>query len=336
MFLEIRARLAVSHITTDRKLTYSSVEPAANAWAPARRKNEMKYVLLIFGIALVFAGAVSIYSGYGIIEVERGWATVIAGATGLTGGIITISLAWILGSLDRLRAALEAREPAEAFDLPVAPATSSIRETTLGQQREEPLLGRVGHAGAEIAELAEWDSEPPAAPPVPAVAMQPQAREPTAKIPPLPRASSAFVSAAAKARTEPRAEPSVSELWRRVGVNLDVAKSEKPAGALEAVAPNRQAHQAGSETEADWLDQALARFDAAIGPESPETSEEAPPLAPNSSAEQPAGPQPEVIGRYEAEGTAYVMYADGSIDAQSEQGILRFKSLAELKAFFQS
>lgn len=297
----------------------------------------MKYVLLIFGIALVFAGAVSIYSGYGIIEVERGWASVIAGATGLTGGIITISLAWILGSLDRLRAALETRQPAEAFDLPVAPATSSIRETTLGQQREEPLFGGVGHAGAEIAELAEWNSEPPSAPPAPAVAMPPQAREPAAKIPPLSRASSAFASAAAKARNEPRAEPSVSELWRRVGVNLDVAKSEKPAGAPEAVAPNRQAHQASSETEAaDWLDQALARFDAAIAPESAETSEEAPSLAPNSSAEQPAGPQPEVIGRYEAEGTAYVMYADGSIDAQSEQGILRFKSMAELKAFFQS
>ena len=61
-----------------------------------------------------------------------------------------------------------------------------------------------------------------------------------------------------------------------------------------------------------------------------------PPLAPSSSPEQPESAEPEVIGRYEAEGTAYVMYADGSIDAQSEQGILRFHSLAELKAFFQS
>ncbi len=308
----------------------------------------MKYVLLIFGIALVFAGAVSIYTGYGIIEVERGWASVIAGATGLTGGVITIALAWILGSLDRLHAALEtrelpvaqrsaqpARDPAEPFDQPVAPATSSIRENAQGQQREEPLFGRAARAGPEIAEIAEWNSELPAAPLPPAVATTPQVREPAAKIPPLPRgAASAFASAAAKARNEPRAEPSVNELWRRAGVNLDVAKSEKPADVPEAIAPNRQAHQPGSETD-DWLDQALARFDAAIAPESPETSEEAPPLAPNSSAEQSAA-SPAVIGRYEAEGTAYVMYADGSIDAQSEQGILRFKSMAELKAFFQN
>jgi hypothetical protein len=301
----------------------------------------MKHVLLILGIALVFAGAFSIYSGYGIIEVERGWASVIAGATALTGGVITIALAWILGSLDRLRAAVETREvhlaqralpahePAEPSDVPVAPATSSIRENALRQYREEPVFG------PDIVEIAEWNSEPPAAPAPPLASPAPsRAPEPAAKIPPLPRASSAFVSAAAKARIEPLGEPSINDLWRRVGVNLDAAKFDKPADEPEPT--NRQAQEAGPETKgADWLDQALARFDAAIAPESAET-EEAPPLAPRSSPEQPAGPQPEVIGRYEAEGTAYVMYSDGSIDAQSDEGILRFKSMAELKAFFQS
>ncbi len=298
----------------------------------------MKHVLLIVGIALVFVGGYSIYSGYGIIEVERGWASVIAGATGLTGGVITIALARVLASLDRLRAALEtrelplaqrsaqpAREPAERLDLPL-PTTASIRETA--QQREEPLFDREPVAGSDI---DAWGSEPPAAPPA-AGAATPQEREPGVNVPPLPRAASAFVSAAAKARNEPRTEPSVNELWRRVGVNLEDA-SEKPADALQAIPPNRHAQQ-GSET-GDWLDQALARFDAAVAPESPQTSEEAPPLVPNPSAQQPAD-SPAVIGRYEAEGTAYVMYADGSIDAQSEQGVLRFRSMAELKAFFQS
>jgi hypothetical protein len=72
-----------------------------------------------------------------------------------------------------------------------------------------------------------------------------------------------------------------------------------------------------------------------MGPESPDTAEQPPPLAPNSSPDRP-GPPPEVIGRYEAEGTAYVMYADGSIEAQTERGIMRFRSMAELQAFFQS
>jgi hypothetical protein len=307
----------------------------------------MKYLLLILGIALVLVGGYSIYSGYGIIEIERGWASVISGATALTGGVIVIALAWIVRSLDRLRAAIEAREmqiaqrgtqlsrePAEPPDLAVAAATLSIRENAAAQMREEPVFG------ADIAEIATWDSDPPAAPPAPQAAppTTPRAPEPAARVPPLPpRAASAFASAAAKARIEPLGEPSINELWRRVGVNLDTAKSGTPADAPEAAAPSRQRPSADSATEnTDWLDQALARFDAAVPPESADMNDEAPPLAPHASPEQPLGPQPEVIGRYEADGTAYVMYSDGSIDAQSEEGILRFKSMAELKAFFQS
>ena len=35
------------------------------------------------------------------------------------------------------------------------------------------------------------------------------------------------------------------------------------------------------------------------------------------------------------DGTTYVMFSDGSIEAQSEQGVYRFGSMAELKAFFE-
>lgn len=46
--------------------------------------------------------------------------------------------------------------------------------------------------------------------------------------------------------------------------------------------------------------------------------------------------EPAVIGRYEAEGTTYIMFADGSIEAQSERGVARFKSMADLKAYFET
>ena len=42
-----------------------------------------------------------------------------------------------------------------------------------------------------------------------------------------------------------------------------------------------------------------------------------------------------VIGRYDSDGTSYVMYSDGSIEAQSEAGVFRFNSMAELKAFIE-
>jgi hypothetical protein len=42
-----------------------------------------------------------------------------------------------------------------------------------------------------------------------------------------------------------------------------------------------------------------------------------------------------IVGRYESEGTSYVMYADGSIEARSERGVFHFQSMAELKAFME-
>jgi hypothetical protein len=52
------------------------------------------------------------------------------------------------------------------------------------------------------------------------------------------------------------------------------------------------------------------------------------------AAEPESVSHPTEMGRYEADGTTYVMYSDGSIEAQTEQGVYRFGSMAELKAFF--
>jgi hypothetical protein len=43
-----------------------------------------------------------------------------------------------------------------------------------------------------------------------------------------------------------------------------------------------------------------------------------------------------IVGRYESEGTSYVMYANGSIEARSERGVFHFQSMAELKAFMEA
>jgi hypothetical protein len=54
--------------------------------------------------------------------------------------------------------------------------------------------------------------------------------------------------------------------------------------------------------------------------------------------EKPApGPQarPEVIGNYEAHGAHYTMYADGSIEAETQHGVYRFASIEELKRFIE-
>jgi hypothetical protein len=59
--------------------------------------------------------------------------------------------------------------------------------------------------------------------------------------------------------------------------------------------------------------------------------EPSPPAAPAASEAGLA-----IVGRYESEGTSYVMYADGSIEARSERGVFHFQSMADLKAFMEA
>lgn len=307
----------------------------------------MKYVLLLLGIVLVLVGGASIYSGYGIIEDERGWATFIAGATALTGGVIVIALAWILRSLEGLRSVLDSAAPrgertTEAVPervapakLPLATVPASLNPVT--QPREKPPSRSDAEPEIAKAAIARPDPAPKnlKAPPAPPVVRE--TANPSKPL--LSRAASAFVTAAAKA--ERRTEPSVGELWRRVGVDLDAPKSgipqgqESPQPETSPPLPRTEAPESGAPAAntSDWLDAALAGFEKAMHPETDETAEEPPPLAPDAPAEAAAAP--EVIGRYEAEGTSYVMYSDGSIEAHSAEGVIRFNSMAELQAFFQ-
>ncbi len=129
----------------------------------------------------------------------------------------------------------------------------------------------------------------------------------------------------------------------------------KPMAAANAPQPEPQdddfATTGGSEP-ADWLQSNFSQAGNASEPhpvldempadfESYETMGEkdiAPPMAADATVAENEGEveEPAVIGHYEAEGTSYTMFSDGSIEAQSERGVARFNSMAELKAFFET
>ncbi|MGB6177068.1 MAG: hypothetical protein WBF43_12205 [Methylocella sp.] len=79
---------------------------------------------------------------------------------------------------------------------------------------------------------------------------------------------------------------------------------------------------------------------ASLDPAPPFVSEALPaadPREPSPPAVPAAGEaRLAIVGRYESEGTSYVMYADGSIEARSERGVFHFQSMAELKAFMDA
>jgi hypothetical protein len=263
----------------------------------------------------------------------------------------------VLMSLDRLRRTLEkgeawpaqqsanlGRETAESFsaipDLPIAPTPPGLSPIT--RERKEPErrpVERIEPVAAPLlrdadskpelrnSELPKSEPPPLAAelPPDFAPASEPETPKPAVQVRQFPRAASAFAEAAAKAQAD--ASPRIDELWPRVAVDLDAPKRDVDA-------PKRNDETAPATKSDDWLDRALGKLDStpAPAPGHSETAEEAPPLAPDTAQD----PQPEIIGRYEAEGTVYLMFADGTIEAQSEQGLLRFNSMAELKAFLQA
>jgi hypothetical protein len=107
--------------------------------------------------------------------------------------------------------------------------------------------------------------------------------------------------------------------------------AEKPHFPASAEQPAQTAFDDGFGVD----DHPAKRFDAVwnagTSHHSPRTAIEQP-----LDFSQPVVPEPSVIGRYEAEGTAYLMFSDGSIEAQSEAGVFHFASMAELKTYIES
>ena len=118
---------------------------------------------------------------------------------------------------------------------------------------------------------------------------------------------------------------------------LDWLRSRPPTELL--IDPAAPAPEASPETPAD-LSGHEAEPVHEVAPE-PEAAAEAAPPAQNAPAqEEPAqapeaAPEPGVLGRYSSGGSDYTLYSDGSIDAQTQEGLFRFASMAELRAYIE-
>lgn len=318
----------------------------------------MSYIVLGLGILLSAIGAYAMYSGFRIVEIERGWTTAIVGAVLFTGGVVTLALGLLARTLERFRVRWETQLASTRYDEPTAePALS----TPIAAAEPAPF---------EVASTFSWDD-----PPSPEVA-KPENRcgllngehdETTT-----PEAEPATI--ATLFADEARDEPAKRTQRDESSANTTAAAQEPETSSETASPPAPPSEPAAMD---DWLDQSFAEFDEPRGPDhgtpdaqaeervtpaveaagsqgakhrereaqevrdaeqQPVHAEEKPvevivPQPAAGSLEEPATSA--VIGRYESEGTSYVMYADGSIEAQSEAGVYRFASMAELKAFIE-
>jgi hypothetical protein len=305
----------------------------------------MKYALFVLGMILIVVGGYFLFAGSNIIEVERGWASVIAGTTALTGGVITLGLAGVVKSLEDLRrlwaAGVERPVAGVAFQEAPVPAVTAI---------EMPVAPDFSRSEAEA--IPPFEAEVAAGEPplevIPNPLPSPSVRE-------RPRLTPQFE------RSQDTAEPSaaIAALRQRVADDFSLnwpSFNQRPEPAPESAIPIESAPTEPT-PDPDPVTPPPLHFDdldvdePELLPREAETAEthqtepEAEPVsavpaefataeADGSSASE--APKPKAIGRYEAEGTVYVMFADGSIEAQSAEGTCHFKSMAELKASFHA
>jgi hypothetical protein len=341
----------------------------------------MPYLVLALGAVLSICGALSIYFGYGIIEVERGWTGVIAGATALTGGVIVMTLGLVIKSLDDLRGALKqtaahAGTAGDSVALPPEPALPGAGSSADADEKPSPatapdfqdnLLATI-LAAEDHPETPEPAPQSPSLPPKIDDLLESQRRQADESAaglggqPPLfeqetpeapvvkPRQRVTLKPQATPRKIEPApvpaGEPAIDDWLDRAFSALDNEVASNPLPDLtshERNRPQAEPHQEPAplpppeplpvelppHPSEPMPDQAAHDHGAhdEVKPDHP---------APGGEPEPPAqSAAPAEIGRYEADGTSYIMYADGSIDARSEAGSFRFNSMAELKAYIE-
>ena len=327
----------------------------------------MSYLVLGVGFLLSIAGALAAYQGYGIVEVERGWTGVIAGSIVFSCGIVTMALALILRSLGKLHAVLEAEEQSLPLtnDLPselrVRPGISLSRSAPRFHEPEpehaagpapafaasegmpRPLhheeTGEIGQKSAmdEAVHVGGLD-KPRAWEHFARIPQEREIEEPPAHEPGDQEArEQEFL-------TPPSRRP---ETVLGAGPDEQVGESHYPSVADHPLEPETgpsthfAPHLEPEPSEAGSAElEAFIHGEIEAGHHEPPESEIAEPPMAEPVPPPPAAPVSKngplsIIGRYEAEGTTYLMFSDGSIEARSARGVFRFKSMAELKTFME-
>ncbi|MBA1158092.1 hypothetical protein [Microvirga mediterraneensis] len=308
----------------------------------------MIIALLALAFAMIVGGLFAAFFGWDIVLVERGWTMVIAGSVTAASGALLLGIAAVVAKLSKIEKRL--LQAQAGFDEEALIGTpKSLKEPTLAalsggamagpaateaqdegeraDERQATLPLFEGEDRRETAEeegkVAEWPAatrvpEPvvpfPPRPAPPPVATQDE-DEQDMKVPDFLLAE--------RARDEDE-EPRVSD-------GADLYHRDLGAPAPEPVARDLPEGDELRETAADTVTE----------PEREPEPEPKPEIASNAEEEveeehetAPDALHPAVVvGTYNSGDNKYVMFSDGSIEAQTPSGVFRFESLDELKAF---
>lgn len=291
----------------------------------------MIIALFALSIAMIVGGIASVVQGFPFVRLESGLAMTIAGATTASAGAVLLGLAVVAGQVRSLGRRLA--ESATARDFASDPAPQSPVRSDLGaaepalQASRRPLIaGAAVGAGTIAAAGARARPEPPFEEPAPSSFAEPMLPDL------LPHPAQGPAQDPAHDVLPPHEElrepgPDGSHRSEAEAVEENLLHAPSPviaSGAPEAAKPHQE------ESDADLF-------------AAPEPAPEPPALRPalDDAASVPAETPPavpslDVVGTYVSGGNTYVMFSDGSIEAETPRGRFTFESLEELKAFVEA
>jgi len=266
----------------------------------------MSVFLYLLGVLSFLAGIAAIGFGVPVTEFSFGNTLILAGTTGLVGGLIVISLAAVISQLQRIGEMLGARPLSKAGRLEPfeGPAKIPFPPKPQTHRREAPAV-----EPSTVAPIGEATSEPDfAAPSLRNPDVPLMAEEEAQELPLSPRHAeivaperSAF--APEKNVAENTEQSSFEPAWRSPS-----RRSE--SGNFDKMWPARER----SKEQIAQRNESISRASAA--PEPPPDEEEAPVAILKSGV---------------VDGMGYTLYVDGSIEAELPDGTLRFASINELR-----
>ncbi|NEU14213.1 hypothetical protein G3T14_19060 [Methylobacterium sp. BTF04] len=305
----------------------------------------MIIALFALAVVMIVGGIASVIQGFPFVRLESGLAMTIAGATTASAGAVLLGIATVAIRLKRLEAAwVGGREAALGEPAPYREITAP----TLGEPavRQEPPAKQEPTAAEPIADDVTIGTLP--------VRQRPSLGAAGLGAAGLGLSGAALGSLAGLSATRAGAEPSAAEPHRAAEAEPLLPDLLPPVEEVAPphVPPSYEAPTLVHDTPSviapheDDLFIPAAPEPAAMTAEppillrpsfvaTPEPVIEAP-AADETHAEAPAEEALQVVGTYASGGNTYVMFSNGSIEADTPRGRYTFASLDELKVFVES
>ncbi|KFG66603.1 hypothetical protein [Microvirga sp. BSC39] len=314
----------------------------------------MIIALLALALAMILGGLLAAFFGWDIVLVERGWTMVIAGSITAASGALLLGIAAAVSKLAKIEKRLSGLQ-----------AGSGINEFSPGHRVPGALAGAglgSGLAAAEAAgafeESATEDRNDESQPTLPL--FEEQERREQDELQDKPQDNSTVAAAEWPEHRDaapvipfpPRTTPVVlpaedeqdSELKVPDFLLADRQRNDEEGPLVAEPGLDVEVFEQGNEREPEARDrdrgdeplEPVADVDSEVElqrdsePAAAETDQEA--FTEDEATSGEEGPAT-IIGTYNSGDNKYVMFSDGSIEAQTPSGTFRFQSLDELKEF---